>query len=193
MEIQVALATKSWQRVSIHDVVAEFLKAERFKFPLLRPSQLAHIDNADTTDPETNHQRLRWLLEIRRLLVGEIPPDTVWFEVATLTNEELNELHVIKRCGWDSPDDENELRLVARRKPVAAWKHPADWRKPILWGHQESGPFTIIDGNNRLVAYATSQHQIPLSIPVLVGLSPTPCGFHFSDPGIFVANDLWKT
>jgi len=189
-----SLASQVWQRISIHDVVAEFLFSERHKLPQLPSADMmAVIENPDTKNPYQNHFRLRALLYIRCHLLGEIPPDTRWFEVRSLHDDSLPELRVIGRCGWDDPADHNELTEVAKRKALELCATPDSWRKPILWGHDRNGPFTIVEGNNRLVAYAASGAAHSLCIPVIVGLSATPCFFHSPDPPGVLANDLWKT
>jgi hypothetical protein len=189
-----SLANMTWSRVSVHEVVAEFLRGERHRFEQILPStEMALIDAPNIRDPHTNHKRLRYLLSSRRHLIGEIPPDTRWYAVQNLTDSELSELHVIARCGWDHPDDRNELLQVALRRPCALTNQPGSWARPILWGHEKAGPFTILEGNNRLTAYASQGRPPGLMIPALVGLSPTPCCFHIFDPANVVANDLWKT
>lgn len=187
-----SLADMNWKRVTIHEVVVEFLRAERGKFVgLVSLNGMQLVDFPDTNDPNENHTRLRYLYAIRAQLIGEIPPDTRWYEVKSLTDEHLSELHVIARCGWDDRGDKNEVIRVASRKNLSLTHQPFEWKRPILWGHQRAGPFTIIEGNNRLTAYASEHQRSRLSIPVLVGLSPTPCFFHIFDPPRKLANDLW--
>ena len=171
-------------------MVLAFLRAERYKFS--EPGALAIIDKADTQKPLENHQRLRLLFQIRGALLIEIPPDTLWFEVDALTDAELDEIHVISRFAWDDPVDKNELRNVARRQPETLKTDPSRWPKPIFWGHGKAGPFTIIEGNHRLIAYACDVRHAALSIPVIVGLSPTYSLWHFADPPVMIANDLWR-
>jgi hypothetical protein len=189
-----SLALKARQPTSVHDVVAEFLLNELHKVVQLSLDQhmMGVVENPNTKNPDDNHLRLRILTYLRGSLVGEIPPDTRWFEVHSLSKGDLAELRVIARCGWDDPADQNELIKVAKRKPEPLSAAPAAWRKPILWGHDQTGPFTILEGNHRLVAYAAADDPPDLCIPVIVGLSPTPCFFHMPDPPHFIANDLWK-
>jgi hypothetical protein len=190
-----SLASQVWKPISIHDVVAEFLLSERHKVaPLISSADLAVIDTPDTKHPYQNHFRLRALLCVRRQLICEIPPDTEWFEVHNLGTAELDELIVIGRCGWDDPTgaDRNELVNVAKRRPSVLRSKPTAWRKLILWGHGRNGPFTIMEGNNRLTAYVAEGCPDNLCIPVMIGLSPTPCVFHLPDPPLVLANDLWK-
>jgi hypothetical protein len=176
-----SLASMVWKRVSVHEVVAEFLLGERHRLAgaFSSPSALRLITSANTSDPLENHSRLRLLHLIRRALIGEIPPDTRWYEVRNLTDNQLPELHVLARSVWDAPgQDKNELFCVAaRRRPQRLSAQPSSWHSPILWGHDKAGPFTIIEGNNRLVAYAGTAAR-GIAIPVLIGLSPSLCLWH---------------
>jgi hypothetical protein len=192
-ETLMSLARMDWSRSTVHEVIAEFLRAERHKFSeSISSAEMELIDSPNVRDAQANHARLRHLYRIRAHLIGEIPPDTRWYEVRNLTDEELSDMHVIARCGWDHPSDKNELMRVASRLPKQLIKQPTAWERPILWGHEKGGPFTIIEGNNRLVAYASKGKQSTLAIPALVGLSSTPCFFHIFDPPNKIANDLWR-
>ena len=186
-----ALAQQVWQQTTIHEVVAEFLLSERVKYARLPANLLAQVDTPNTANPAENHFRLRLLNYMRLQIMVEIPPDTTWYEVRSLTDAELPELLVIAHCGWDDDlgRDRNELSAVARRRPQAVRDPVAQWRRPILWGHDRTGPFTILEGNNRLSAYASAP-QPPLTVPVFVGISPTPCFFHFPDPPHMLGNYL---
>lgn len=191
-----SLANMSWKHVAVHEVIAELLRGETHKLRVaLSPAAVAHltplIDSPNIADPQENHARLRLLHLIRRQLIGEIPPDTRWYEVRNLTDAELPELHVIARCGWDDPRDQNELLRVAARSPRSLTSQPKNWPRPILWGHTNAGPFTIMEGNNRLTAYV-SNNQSGIAIPVLVGVSAAQCFFHMFDQCGFIANDLWR-
>lgn len=188
-----SLANMVWTQVTIHDVVAAFLQSERDKFAGLPPDLMHKIDSPDTNNSLDNHFRLRLLYYVRCFLMAEIPPDTQWFEVQNLTNNELNDLYVVGRCGWDAPGlDNNQLATVALRRQETLTAPPSSWRKLILWGHDRQGPFTILEGNHRLVAYMQASQQPSFSLPIFVGLSPTPCFFHILDPPRKLANDLWK-
>jgi hypothetical protein len=178
-----SLAQQCWKPVSIHEIVAEFLLGERGRgfqadvMPRLTTDQIAAVERPNIADPLENHFRLRLLMYCRAELIGEIPPDTRWFEVSWLGNDDLRELKYISRC-----------RLENMEQPLT--EAPTEWRKPILWGHDEGGPFTIMEGNHRLSAAARTNQ--PFSIRALVGLSPTPCFFHGPDPGHRLVNDLWR-
>src|SRR5258708_30257062 len=93
-----ALADCQWVPISIHEMALQFLRAERHKFPVdLHP----RIDTPQIQDPLENHLRIWMLYRIRAALIGEVPPDTQWYRVSDLTDNELDELLVIARCGCD--------------------------------------------------------------------------------------------
>jgi hypothetical protein len=195
-----SLAEKDWTRVSLHKVIVTFLRSERVrvesacansKLPreLWSDALSSILEKPNTEDPEENRTRLRLLYLIRHLFVLEIPPDTEWWEVCSLTDKELEELHVVNHEGWNDPADRNELRKVAERKRIELRAEPSVWEPAILWAHDMHGPFTIIEGNNRLTAYAGSG-RTGLKMPVLVGLSPMRCIWHIFDKPEFLIQDL---
>jgi hypothetical protein len=183
------LANKQWTPISVHSMVLEFLRSERHKFP---PELQSLIDEPNLENHFHNNRRMWMLYRIRAPFIGEIPLDTQWFDVVNLEDEDLDQLLVVGRGGWDDPADENELRKVAARRPQALSKPPADWPKPILWGHDRNGPFTIFEGNKRFTSFVSSQPAGGMRIPVIIGLSPTPCFWHRPDPPYFLCNDMWR-
>ncbi|MGK7912612.1 MAG: hypothetical protein AB4050_14225 [Synechococcus sp.] len=93
----------------------------------------------------------------------------------------MSSLRAIHHVNWSSPNDANELTSVARRKQIPLMLSPSAWAPPILWGHTQSGPFTIIEGNHRLTALAGSSTPNNFAISVCVGLSRAPCWLHQPD------------
>lgn len=193
-----SLAQRDWTAVSIHKVVLAWLRAEREKlaaqFSELPADLWMHglakvIDKADLDSPIENRARLRLLYFARSLFFFEIPPDTAWYEITHLSDGDLAELHVVRHGNWTDAADKNELVKVAARKNFTLRTPPADWATPILWGHDRTGPFTILEGNHRLVAYAASGRS-DLDISVLVGLSPTACIWHILDDCSLLFQDL---
>lgn len=172
----------------MHTVVLAWLRAERDGYLAqvqpqsgLVPSVVAALlDNSDSNNAEENRMRLRLLYRARNLFVLEIPPDTKWFDVRNLKHEHLGELYAVNHASWTDQSDRNELHKVAARKGKVMQKLPSQWEPPILWGHTCSGPFTILEGNNRLTAYAASG-QADLNVPAFVGLSPLKCLWHAPD------------
>lgn len=191
------LASQSWHPCTVYEMHAAFLRAERHwyveqKFP---PDVIRLIDHADTSNLEENAMRVGVLCAKRRHLIGEIPLDTQWFRVEHLTHGAFGELRVIARCGWDAkphePPDANELTNVAARRPKPLEVEPAHWGPLILWGHDRAGPFTIVEGNNRLTAYAGAQDAPAFRLPVYVGLSPNLFCFHLEDRPILTMHPWW--
>jgi hypothetical protein len=195
-----SLATMEWNRVSVHRIILEILIAERdvhvarmiVAAGRMSKAELSTLlDNADLKSPLQNHLRLRMLCLIRSKYIAEFPPDTKWYEVNYLTDDDLSNLHVVGRVGWDHSSDKNELFKVAARRKLEMTEPPSQWKTVILWGHEKTGPFTIAEGNHRLISYASSGGR-GLKIPVFVGLSPNPCVYHLLDRNSVVAQDLWR-
>jgi hypothetical protein len=140
------------------------------------------LEDPDFGDESQNEARSSLLAFGRNGLLSQIPQSTVWYRVSSLRESHFDELRVIGRCGWDDVGDENELLNVAKRRSETLTSNPSDWVAPILWGHTEEGPFTIMEGNHRLVAYASLQNRPELNIFVYVGLSDEWCYWHLPDP-----------
>lgn len=177
------LAGEQWTAVSQHAMVLPFLRAEWDRWPVTRWIDRRLVDEADLTDRVANRLRKGVLFMARGRLFQSIPTDTKWFEVQNLRDEHLQELRVIGRCGWEHPSDRNELRKVALRRDKPLKLPPAQWDAPVLWGHTMEGPFTILEGNNRLASYAgDAAHAGTLDLPCIIGLSAQPCYWHLADP-----------
>ena len=195
-----SLAEKTWRRISLHRVVLAWLGAEKDRRlePLMGhlqewPYIVQLLDNADLNDPEQNRQRLRVLYLARHMFVGEISPDTLWYEVSNLTDDDLDDIFAVNHSDWKSAGDQNEIRKVAVRQGQRLETEPASWKPLILRGHTRIGPFTILEGNNRLSAYVLSGRS-DLNVPVFVGLSPLRCSLHIKDGSPpFLLYDLWKS
>jgi hypothetical protein len=187
-----ALIDMSWTQISIHNVVSEWLRAERESFSFY-PPWVPFIDNPDLNDPLQNHKRLRLLYLKRGNFMVEIPPDTTWWNVRSLSENELGQLHVSARHNpkWDV--DGYKLESVAAVVRESLKSSPDTWTgRIILWGHSRGGPFSILEGNHRMLAYAHAAPRSGLSIDVYVGLSDSYCYWHFADPGLVLGNDLYK-
>lgn len=184
-ETQGRPAEQTWDKVTISRVYHAFLNGEFDKciqaWGPLASANRALIDNPNFGDESENCKRA-FLLCFRAPLLFRIPCSTVWYKVVALEESHLNELLVIGRCGWDDGTDHNELLNVAKRKPENLGSIPSEWAVPILWGHTKEGPFTIIEGNHRLVSYAALQTRPELNIPAYVGLSSDHCYWHLPDP-----------
>ena len=182
-----ALATMVWTEISIHNVVAEFLRGERDSRFNFYPPWLPIIDNPNLNDLLENHKRLRLLHIIRGIFMVEIPPDTKWYEVQSLTENEIDELYLSAKHNpqWDEAENKLDRVAMAARLPL---KSPPDaWARIILWGHDKTGPFSIIEGNHRLLAYAYAHPRPPLNISVYIGTSPSYCYWHYADPRLSIA------
>jgi hypothetical protein len=183
------LADEQWLPASFDDVVKSFLDSERDRFE--RYFELSEADrdlieriaSSTATGGELGPTLRRSLLGLIRFgLFHHVPPTTKWFSVA-LRSSYLDEIRVIARCGWDDPADRNELRKVAGRCPRITLKEaPERWKPVVLWGHSEDGPFVILEGNHRLVAYAANGDMPNVCVQSFIGLSPDICNWHPLDP-----------
>jgi hypothetical protein len=175
------LETELWNPVGIYPVHLAFFQAEFAKLPGKMPGDEELAEHPDPGDPAQNERRRTLLYGWRGPLLNRIPDSTTWYEVRYLREGHLHQLRAINFPEWNSPKDRNELVKVARRKPIALTEEPHRWRAPILWGHDRRGPFTILEGNNRLTAYATLSRRPPLQLAVYVGLSVDRCCWHVPD------------
>jgi ABC-type phosphate transport system substrate-binding protein len=128
---------------------------------------------------------------MRNAYFFEIPPDVEWYKVENLTDEDLDQLYVVNHATWRDAADQNELLKVASRRRAPLTMDPSNWESPVLFGHDEKGPFSIIEGNNRLTAYAASRTN-DLNIPVYVGISELKCVWHVLDNCEYVNYDLLR-
>ena len=174
------LANEHWRAVSFNHPVLAFLRAERHRWPQIMGINPDLVLKPNLNDNTENRLRQTILLRVRGGLLQSLPQDTRWFEVQFLRHAHLDELRVIGNCGWDRVDDNNELSKVGARKPQEMTSAAASWEPPILWGHSQAGPFTILEGNKRLTSYVSSSGS-GLQIACYVGLSPSPCVWHLSD------------
>jgi hypothetical protein len=179
--VSTRLADQEWRRVNVHTVHHAFARAEWQKLPLARPEERHLIDAPNLNNADENRRRREILYSLRKPLFDKVPSNTEWYEVEYLERAHLDQLLVIGRCDWDDATDKNELLKVAGRKKYALEKPPAEWAEPVLWGHSKAGPFTILEGNHRLVAYAGAPSPPELKIAVYIGLSRDRCFWHLRD------------
>jgi hypothetical protein len=191
-----ALVDMNWTGITIHHVVLEFLRCERKTTKFRGPQDWqAVIDNPNLSDQLENQKRMRLLYILRAKFMIEVPPDTTWWEVRSLTENELGGLYVSAKHNqvWDRPG--NQLQQVAASIPIIPLDAPPSaWPgRIILWAHDRKGPFTILEGNHRMLAYTQATSRAPLRLDVYVGLSQSYCFWHHADPDYCVGADLFDT
>jgi hypothetical protein len=108
-----SLGEKQWEPTTIHQVVLEWLRAERHTNVAALLGQLPNevwqhgianlLDRANLNDADENRARLRLLYMFRNIFVLEIPPDTEWYVVRNLTDNELGELRAVNYANWIDP------------------------------------------------------------------------------------------
>jgi len=176
------LDQETWQPCSVHEVTLSFLRSEWDKWPLISAYWDRGIvgDSADVASPIENNLRTQMIWAVRSAVLQWIPADTQWFRVQRVRRNHFTELRAINHAAWTSPDDMNELQKVVLRATHECWEPEGEW-SPILWAHDRSGPFTILEGNHRLTALARSANESAVELIAYVGLSPNLCVWHRLD------------
>jgi O-antigen/teichoic acid export membrane protein len=182
------------RQVSEDEVIAEFLKSDFNKpaFEGYRESLRGLVIKADLYDASENAKR-RALLFTRHLsLWSELPKGTEWFEVE-VRPPDLGQIRVFPRARWrklargnfavpaiverirtfssqNVVEDAFLLKIAAIRDWLRQETAPAG--AVLLIGLNESAPFTILDGNHRLVAATLTSPGNVHKFRFFCGLSP---------------------
>ncbi len=176
-----------------HEVVAQFLKND-FCSPEFKRYHGALdklVTEPNFEDPNENQVR-RALLDVRHgALWRELPSDTEWFE-AEIRAEDLHRLRVFPRAHWRKfalgdfgitrvaervlDDRYRECASDAFRQKIdnlrGQMQQGSVAEAVLLIGRNESGPFTILDGNHRLVASMLISPDLVGQFRFYCGLSP---------------------
>jgi O-antigen/teichoic acid export membrane protein len=180
-------------RVPEDQVIAEFLKNDFQdpEFKEYRETMRALVTAPELNDAGENAKR-RALFFIRHgPLWRELPQETEWFEV-DLQPSDLRRLRVFPRAQWrrlargdfaimdvaeriatESCRGSMEDAFVSKIQDMsAALKRETDAGAVLLIGLNEKGPFTILDGNHRLVAATLTSPEAVRRFRFFCGLSP---------------------
>jgi hypothetical protein len=179
------LEDEGWTPSSYDAMVLAFLKGEWNRWRLADRGDVRLITEPDLTDDAQNLARRSLLKAVRRLVLQHIPSDTRWFEVRHLSGCHFWQLHNIHRSDWSQHSDTNELLKIARVRPERLRQESGSWGswRPILWAHARVGPFTVLEGNHRLIALAGAgpARQQNVRMVAYVGISSRPCEWHRPD------------
>jgi hypothetical protein len=114
----------------------------------------------------------------RAPIINAIPLDATWWRVSPLSWYDLREVHVIASHGVEgrtSLFDLCERGLV----PHPFGSAPETWRGILLFGHSRLGPFSILEGNHRLLDAAWAGPRArPLALQVQIAISERDCQWH---------------
>jgi O-antigen/teichoic acid export membrane protein len=181
------------RRVPEDEVIAEFLKSdfENAAFEEYQESLRGLVMKPHLDDAGENAKR-RALLFIRHLpLWRELPKGTEWFEVE-IRPANLAQIRVFPRAMWRKLARGNfNLTEVAERirnyrghdvsvkaflSKIASLQEWISRETPpgavLLIGLNENEPFTVLDGNHRLVAATLTSTEAVQKLRFLCGLSP---------------------
>jgi O-antigen/teichoic acid export membrane protein len=193
LPIPAARAIRLIRRVSEDEVIAEFLKTDFTDSAFEEYHETLHglVTTPHLDDPRENARR-RALLFIRHFaLWRELPAGTEWFEVEIRTPD-LAQIRVFPRAQWRklARGDFNITRVAERLRrfrshsvsegaflsKIAALRdglrQDVDPGAVLLIGLNESEPFTVLDGNHRLVAAILKSPETVPRFRFLCGLSP---------------------
>ena len=186
------------RRVSEDEVIAEFLRNE-FPFPEFQcPEFLEYkhavadlVTNPSLSNQDENEVRRALLFVRHAALWREIPKGTEWFE-AEIQYSDLDRIRVFPRAHWRKFALGNfAITQVAQRIMRASDRdfaaqaflskierlrdslaQNADAGAVLIIGLSETGPFTILDGNHRLLAAMLTSPEAVGRLRFLCGLSP---------------------
>ena len=170
--VSTATGVSLLRRVSEDEVIAEFLKTD-FHHPEFTTYQKALgtlVKSPDFSNSQENSTR-RALFSLRHgSLWRELPQDTEWFEVA-IGDLDLNRVRVFPRAQWRklasgdfaitkiAQSIAKSLKAISEDKflaKIADLRNHLSKNGPdgavLLIGLNQDGPFTILDGNHRMVA-----------------------------------------
>lgn len=181
------------RRVSEDEVIAEFLRNDSQcpEFQEYQEAVAKLVANPNFADAEENELRRALLVVRHGALWRELPKGTKWFE-AEVGDSDLRRIRVFPRAQWrklalgDFTITRVVQRLVDARfrdRAAPAFRakierlreglaHNAVAGTVLIIGLSESGPFTILDGNHRLVAAMLTSPQTVIRLRFLCGLSP---------------------
>lgn len=177
------LRYQRWDPVGPEQMVASFLRSEIDKVLIRYLKDRSLADAPDFSNAFENALRLLLLHLIRGGLLAQLPRDTTWYRVTSLTPAHFDELRAINATDWLSPNDRNELRKVAARKQIPLEPGDPNVWEPILFAHDRTGPYTILEGNHRMTSYCGASDPPPATWTAYVGISRSPCHWHLPDQG----------
>ena len=181
------------RRVSEDEVISEFLKNE-FYNPRFQEYHvtLSEIVTTPNLAEDGENQLRRALLFIKHgSLWRELPPNTNWFEVEIAASD-LPRIRVFPRAQWRklargnfvlprivqrvAAGECNEIlaeEFIAKIDQLRAGVNAdATGRAVLLIGRGEDGPFTILDGNHRLVSAMLISPEALRKFRFFCGISP---------------------
>lgn len=179
------------RRASEHEVIAEFLKSD-FNNPAYGNRHQAMRDlvfkpNLENTIENAKRRALFFLRHLA--LWNELPAGTEWYELE-IDEAELSQIRVFPRAQWRrlaqgnfsitkvvesirSSPDQIDGRFLSKIAAIRdELQEDSVLGSVILIGASESEPFTILDGNHRLVSAMLASPMKIHKLRFLCGLSP---------------------
>jgi len=192
-EIPSSVEIRILRRVHEDEVIGEFLRNdfENPQFEEYRDAARLLVSTPDYNDAAENAKRRALLFIPHGSLWRELPKGTEWFEVQ-MNAADLLQLRAFPRAQWrrlargDYAMGDIALRIASRISSEDAggrfFSKIRDLRRwvsqnsnlgaVLLIGLDRHGPFTILDGNHRLVAAILTSPETAQKFRFFCGLSP---------------------
>ena len=200
---------KRIRRVTEPEVIAEFLKNEFYQGEFHDDRELFEqlVLEADTTNERDNALRRALLFRRRGHMWRELPADTTWWQIA-FEPQDLDLVRVFPRAQWRRvANGSYQLSDIAKRIKTEKFsgktrafiskvqslsyrlRNERDSSSVLLIGIDENKPFTILEGNHRIVAaMLVSPELVTKQFQVLCGISPSmaeSCWYETNFPNLW--------
>jgi O-antigen/teichoic acid export membrane protein len=188
----VGSAIRTIRHVSEDEVIAQFLKSDFYNTSFEDYQEaLSGLVTTPNLDNAIENAKRRALLFVRHgALWRELPSGTEWFEVE-IRRADLDRIRVFPRAQWRKLargnfaitqvvqriatgrcNDVAEGAFLSKIQNLRCWlEQDVDAGAVLLIGSGETGPFTILDGNHRLLAATLSSPDAVHRFRFFCGLS----------------------
>jgi hypothetical protein len=197
------------RRVSEPEVIAEFLKNEFYQGEFHSDREMFEqlVLEADTNNERENALRRALLFRRRGHMWRELPADTTWWQIE-FEPQDLDLVRVFPRAQWRRvANGSYQLSDIAKRIKTEKFhgktrafiskvqslsyrlRNERDSSSVLLIGIDENKPFTILEGNHRIVAaMLVSPALVTKQFQVLCGISPSmaqSCWYETNFPNLW--------
>ncbi len=180
------------------EMIHAWLKSESFRLTeqgLRFDKKL--IYSPDFLSNSDNEKRRQLLMCRRNGILNKIPRNTEW-KIVEISKEDVNNIFIIPVDNWFL-DTGKTFKLQSAFKEISPsgnhvnvvnhilhhWKTHSDVVKDetiIMIGITKNGPFTIIDGTHRAVAFERINNGYPWQAFCGISKSMINCGWHIESP-----------
>lgn len=147
------------------------------------------LEEPDLQNPKENRARRHLLFSLykRGTILAALPQETQWAQAEIADSSDLSNLFSIHDSDRNPTGLLSTLAPRFRNEPSYLYRPPEEWAALIVWCHDpETGPFTILEGNHRMIGFFNAFHEEPsLTLvgfsSIYVGFCDQPCSYHPPD------------